>query len=133
MKRITVELLESINACPDQVETFSKLFPKGAPVSMRSLAKAQRAGLDVFFLENLLTGLALAEYEKVRGPAWAEYEKIRDQAWAEYEKIRARAWAEYDKITAPAWAEYDKVTAPAWAEYKKVIGTALVKALLESE
>ena len=122
MKRITVELLKSMNACPDQVETFSKLFPKGAPVSMRSLAKAQKAGLDVFFLERLLTG-----------PALAEYEKIRDQAWAEYEKIRARAWAEYVKIRAQALAEYEKIAAPAWAEYEKIRAQALVKALLERE
>ena len=91
MKRITVELLESINACPDQVETFSKLFPKGAPVSMRSLAKARKAGLDVFFLERLLTGLALAEYKKIRDRAWAEYWKSEDQARAEYWKIRGQA------------------------------------------
>ena len=102
MKRITVELLESIDACPDQVETFSKLFPKGAPVSMRSLAKAQKAGLDVFFLERLLTGPALAEYEKVRGPAWAEYRKVRGQARAEFEKIEGLAWAEYEKVVCPA-------------------------------
>ena len=81
MKRITVELLKSINACPDQVETFNKLFPKGASISMRSLAKAQKAGLDVFFLERLLTAPAWAEFKKIiAGQAWAEYLKIRGQA-----------------------------------------------------
>ena len=91
MKRITVELLKSMNACPDQVETFSKLFPKGAPVSMRSLAKAQKAGLDVFFLERLLTAPAWAEYKKITAPAWAEYEKITAPAEAEYEKVLGEA------------------------------------------
>ena len=121
MKRITVELLKSINACPDQVETFSKLFPKGAPISMRSLAKAQKAGLDVFFLERLLTA-----------QAWAEHEKIAAQARAEYWKIRGQAWAEYWNIRGQAWAEYKKITAPAWAEYRKIEAQALIKALLEA-
>ena len=122
MKRITVELLKSINACPDQVETFSKLFPKGAPISMRSLTKAQKAGLGVFFLERLLTA-----------PARAEYDKIKVQAWAEYEKIRALALAEYEKIRVLALAEYEKIRDQAWAEYKKIQAQALVEALLESE
>ena len=87
MKRITVEMLKQIDACEDQVELFEQVFPKGAPVSMRSLAKAQKAGLDVFFAERLLTGPAWAEYEKVTGPALAEYEKVGGPAWAEYEKV----------------------------------------------
>ena len=80
MKRITVELLESLDACTDQVETFKELFPKGAPVSMRSFNRARKAGLDVFFLERALSGPALAEYQKVKDAAWAEYEKVRGPA-----------------------------------------------------
>ena len=76
MKRITVELLKAHGAYPEEVEQFQELFPKGAPVSMRSFNKAQKAGLNVFWAEALLTGPALAEYEKVRGQAWSEYEKV---------------------------------------------------------
>ena len=90
MKRITVEMLKQIDACEDQVELFEQVFPKGAPVSMRSLVKAKKAGLDVFFANAFSTGQAWAEYEKVTGQAWAEYEKVGGQAWAEYRKVRSK-------------------------------------------
>ena len=109
MKRITVEMLKAREACSDQVELFERVFPRGAPVSMRSFAKARKAGLDPRWTAHLLRASALAEYEKVRDAAWAEYEKARAPAWAEYEKVRDAALAEYEKARAPAWAEYEKV------------------------
>jgi hypothetical protein len=118
MKRITVEMLKAHKACSDQVELFERVFPRGAPVSMRSFAKARKAGLDTRWTAHLLRAPALAEYKKARAPAWAEYEKVRDAALAEYEKA-----------CAPALAEYEKVRAPAWAEYEKVRDAALVAAL----
>ena len=91
MKRITVELLRKHNACENQVKTFTRLFPKGAPISVRSLNKAIKTGLDMLWLECLLTGQTRVEYDKVRGPARAKYEKIKGPAWAEYEKVRGQA------------------------------------------
>jgi preprotein translocase subunit Sss1 len=144
MKRITVEMLKTRKACSDQVELFERVFPQGAPVSMRSFAKARKAGLDTRWTAHLLGGPALVEYKKVRDPAWAEYKKVRDPAWAEYEKARDAAWAEYEKARAPAWveykkardaawAEYEKARAPAWVEYEKVCDAALVAALRGEE
>ena len=118
MKRITVELLKAHGACSEEIEQFQELFPKGAPVSMRSFNKAREAGLDVFWTEILLAGPARAEYLKVKGPAQAEYEKVTEQAWAEYLKVKG-----------PARAKYEKVTGQAWAELQKVKGQALVAAL----
>ncbi len=122
MKKITVEMLREHGAKCSQVDLFEEIFPDGAPVTMRSLKKARDAGLDVFFLQRLLTGPALTEYEKVRGRALTEYEKVRDAAWAEYEKVRGRALTEYEKVKGRAWAEYEKVE-----------GRALVNALKESK
>jgi hypothetical protein len=140
MKRITVEMLKAREACSDQVELFERVFPRGAPVSMRSFAKARKAGLDTRWTAHLLRDAALAEYEKacdaalaeyekVRAPARAEYGKARAPACVEYKKVRDAALAEYEKVRDAAWAEYEKVRAPAWAEYEKACDAALVAAL----
>ena len=129
MKRITVEMLKAREACSDQVELFERVFPRGAPVSMRSFAKARKAGLDPRWTAHLLRAPALAEYEKVRDAALAEYEKARAPAWAEYEKVRDAAWAEYKKVRDAA----EKACAPALAEYEKVRDAALVAALRGEE
>jgi hypothetical protein len=127
MKCITVEMLRKHGACRDQVRKFETIFPKGAPVTMRSLTKAQKAGLDVFFCKRFLAGPALAEYEKVVDLARAEYKKVVGPALAEYEKVVDLARAEYKKVVGPARAEYKKVVGPALAEYKKVVGPALAE------
>ena len=92
MRRITAELLDAHGACSREVKRFQELFPRGAPVSMRSFNKAQNAGLSVFWAERLLTVPAWDEYKKVTERAWPEYdEKATIQSWAEYEKVRGRA------------------------------------------
>jgi len=65
MKRITAQMLKERGACASEVQRFRKVFPVGAPVSMRSLVRAQKAGLDVFFAECFLAGPAMAEYQKL--------------------------------------------------------------------
>ena len=112
MKRITAQMLKERGACASEVQRFRKVFPVGAPVSMRSLVRAQKAGLDVFFAECFLAG-----------PAMAECQKVKDQALAEW----------YWKLTGPAeYSEYCKVTGPALAEYERVVGQALVAALIDT-
>ena len=80
MKCITVEMLKAHDACSSQVELFARVFPRGAPVSMRSFARAQEAGLNMGWTMCLLSISALAEYEKACAPAWAEYGKVHAAA-----------------------------------------------------
>ena len=137
--KITLELLEQNGACADQRRLFAETFPKGANVNTRNLSKAQKVGLDVLWLAQLLPegrkaecdkvrDAARAEYEKVRDAAWAEYNKVRGEAWAEYDKVRGAALTECDKVCGAALTEYEKVRDAAWAEYEKVCGAALVRA-----
>ena len=139
-KRITVEMLKQHDVCKPQLRKFRKVFPAGAPVSVRSLAKAQKAGLDVLWAEHLLTGPTLAEYEKgarsasveykrATGPAWAEHEKLTRSAWAEYLRGARPAWAEYEKARRSALVESEKATRSASVEYLRATGSALVAAL----
>ena len=58
----------------------------------------------------ILTGPALAEYERIKGQAWAEYKRIKGQASAEYGRITRQALAEYDRIKGQALAEYGRIT-----------------------
>ena len=85
MKCITVEMLKAHDACSSQVELFARVFPRGAPVSMRSFAKARKAGLNPEWTARFLWGPARVEYEKACAAAWAD-EKVRAPALAEYEK-----------------------------------------------
>ena len=91
MKRLTADHLVKLKACHSQVILFRETFPKGAPITTASLAKAQKAGLDWGWLASNLTG-----------PAWAEYERIKGSAWAEYERIKGSARDEYRRIQGPA-------------------------------
>jgi len=133
MKRITAEMLVAHHACSSQVELFERVFPRGAPVSMRSFTKASKAGLSSEWTAQLLSAPAWAEYEKVCDTAWADREKVCDTARAKYQKVCDTARAEYEKVHDTAWAEYEKVRAPAQAEYEKVYDTALVAALRGEE
>jgi hypothetical protein len=98
MKRITVELLKAHGACSEEIEQFQELFPKGAPVSMRSFNKAREAGLDVFWTEILLAGPARAKYQRVTEQAWAEYERVTGPARAKYQRVTEQALVEALKM-----------------------------------
>ncbi len=91
--KITAEFLLKNGACEDQVALVRQHWPHGAPVTVPTLRKAMRLGLDVDWLTRFLLAPALAEYRKVTAPAWAEYVKARAPAWAEYRKVTAQALA----------------------------------------
>jgi hypothetical protein len=128
---LPARLLVAADACPKQVATYRKLFPRrGAPLTPDGLAACVAAGLDVSFALRLLTPAARAEYERVRGLAGAEYERVQGPAWAEYVRGRGLAWAEYVRVRGLALAEYERVQGLAWAEYVRVTGLALLAGLI---
>ena len=47
--KVTIELLEEWEACPDQVKLFSKIFPEGVELTKEALEKAANAGLNIFW------------------------------------------------------------------------------------
>ena len=104
---LTLAMLKTAKACPEQCKLFVNIFPDGA--TRHDLAKALEVGLDVLWCKELLSKDALAEYEKIQSPAYAEYLKIQGSAYAEYKKIIGSAWAEYEKIQDPAQAEYKRI------------------------
>ena len=119
MKRITVAMLKRMGACSDEVDTFTREWPRGCAPTEQNILRALDLGLNVYwFADRALTA-----------PAWTEYEKATDSALAEYDKAKDSAWAEYEKAKDSAWAEYEKATDSAWAEYNKTIDSALAELL----
>jgi len=47
--RLTAKMLETLNACSDQVVVFRKTFPRGMEWSRADLRKAEQAGLHVLW------------------------------------------------------------------------------------
>ena len=114
--RVTAERLREMGACGDAVKCVEREWPRGVPVTVQSIAKAFRLGLDVeWFASCILTASAWVEYEKAMAPARAKYQKVTAPAWAEYGKVKDSAWADYEKVKDSALAEYKKVTASALA------------------
>ena len=50
--RVTRAWLRRRGACKEGLRLFSKIFPKGAEVTVENVIKAQRAGLDISWLAH---------------------------------------------------------------------------------
>jgi hypothetical protein len=71
MKLITVSMLRG--ACRSQRALFRKTFPGGTPVTMAAARKAQKAGLDVLWLAEILPNPLYADYLAKRKPLDDDY------------------------------------------------------------
>ena len=84
MKLITNSMLKG--ACHEQRKLFRKLFPDGAPITMAAARKAQKAGLNVLWLVNILPKPLNDEYEAKCKPLndeyWAKRKPLDDEYWA---------------------------------------------------
>ena len=78
-------------ACPGQRRKFRKAFPEGAPVTLRGLQAAQRAGLDVWWAVSLLPIPAYSAYFTATAPARSAYDAATASARSAYDAVRARA------------------------------------------
>ncbi len=113
MKKITPAYLRRLGACTDQVALVGEHWPNGVPLTVPSMRKAFRLGLDVeWFAQEVLSTEEYDEYERQRAPLRAEYERQQAPLWAEYQRQRAPLWAEYERQQAPLWAEYERQQAP---------------------
>jgi hypothetical protein len=131
MRRITADMLKG--ACAEQLRIFRREWPKGAPVSARSAARAAKLGLDAAWVAKcLLSAPALAQYEAACATALAQYEAACAPALAQYEAACATALAQYEAACATALAQYEAVRAPALAQYEAARWAALWPLLREA-
>ena len=108
--RVTANKLRKMGACKeDGIDVFAAEWPDGCNLTKKALLRAVEIGLDVdWFAREVLTGVALTEYDKRVALLWAEYDKRVAPLRAEYDKRVAPLRAEFNKKVAPLWAEYDK-------------------------
>ena len=93
--KITTKLLESLDACEDQVALFRATFGDDGDVpTVANIERAVAAGLDIEWLVSTM----------FTAPARAECGRVTAAARAEYDRVTAAAWAEYGRVTAAAWA-----------------------------
>ena len=98
MKTITIEWLESEEACKDQVQIFTETFGDSADLTSENIREAVRVGLDIHWLaEHLLTTCDLKDayhaacqphhdaYEAARKPHWDAYKAAIQPHWDVYE------------------------------------------------
>ena len=96
MDTITLAMLEGDNptgevACTKQRAAFARLWPNGAKVNLRNAKRAMRAGLDIFWLRNLLDDSARRTYDEAIAPARRAYGEARAPARRAYGEARATA------------------------------------------
>lgn len=84
--RITVKYLKRRGACAEQVALFREHYPNGANVTVPTVRKALRLGLNVGWL---VPEPLRAEYERQSAPLRAEYDRQHALLLAEYDRQRA--------------------------------------------
>ena len=91
MTQLTVEMLIDAGACEGGIAEFRNLFGEYADLPIRNIRKAQKAGLAVEWLVNLMT----------------------PEAQKAYNKAESLARKAYNEAVSPAREAYDKAVAPA--------------------
>lgn len=94
------------------VRKFEKLFPNGAPCTLATFRKAQKA-LNVWCLENKFAKARLEAYMKAGDDAWEAYVKARADGWKASRKVKGDATEAYLNTTADALEAYEKAKARA--------------------
>ena len=91
-RTVTVEQLQDLDACPEQVQLFFETFGPRAEVTPDTLARALAVDLNLGWLaRRVLSPPVLASLTRTTDAAWAEYDRVANAAWAEYDRVRADA------------------------------------------
>ena len=142
--KITVEQLEKLNACTDQIALFKKHFGNSVIVTVnRAIAVASLFdwdwAADIFLSATAPTAYdearapALKAYNEARAPALKAYNEARAPALKSYEEAEAPALKAYEEVIARALKAYDEAEAPALKAYEEVIARAFAKAALAQD
>ena len=103
MKKVTVKMLDKLDACEEDVSLFIMYFGKEAEVTLENCLICAKLGLDLdWFARRVLSSPAWAKYMESIAPASAKYDEATALARAEYYEAKAQAWAKYEEAMAPA-------------------------------
>ena len=132
---ITLEQLESKDACREQVELFSKMF--GSSVSFKTKEEAVKVAVKVFdkfnfnwATDNLLNSNNRKAYWEATAPLWKAYMEAKAPLgeaymeaeallWKAYEEAKAPLWKAYREAKTPLLKAYEEARAPLWEAYRE--------------
>ena len=98
---VTVEQLQDLDACPEQVQLFFETFGPRAEVTPDTLARALAVDLNLGWLaRRVLSPPVLASLTRTTDAAWAEYIRVTNAARAGYRtrRVANAALAEYVRV-----------------------------------
>ena len=88
--RITSAWLKARHACPEQIEVFSREWPKGVVVSLKVLKRAVELCLDLdWFAKRVLKAPAEKAYQEATASAEKAYQEAGASALKAYREARA--------------------------------------------
>jgi hypothetical protein len=85
--QVSIETLEKLGACKEQVELFRQTFPDGADYTEANVLRAVAAGLNVDWFGKRV----------VAAESWRAYEDATTEAWNAHEREKRPTRAVYDK------------------------------------
>ena len=91
MTQLTVEMLIDAGACEGGIAPFRNLFGEYADLTIRNIRKAQKAGLYVEWLVNLMTPEAQKAYDEAIAPALKACKEAEATARKAYYEAEAPA------------------------------------------
>lgn len=102
--QVSIETLEKLGACKEQVELFRRTFPDGADFTEPNILQAVAAGLNV---------------------DWFGKRVVAPEPWRAYEDATTAAWNAHEREKRPTRVVYDKeVTAALLAVWRTKIKAA---------
>lgn len=121
-RKITLEMLVSVNSCEAQLKIFAKNWPVGAEITVENALKAIELGID----------LNTASFKLLSKEAFEAYYSYNRSAQKEYGNAIGGFWGKSlhrDSFTTPEEIEYwEKVVSPHWNVYMKARAQAFVAA-----
>ena len=91
--KITSQMLRKHGACSKSIKEFEKLFSEGATVTKRNVARALKAGLDLYWAAAyLLSAPGFEVYMDYRAVAWQAYIKTNYPDEKAYHAARTAAF-----------------------------------------
>jgi hypothetical protein len=108
---ITLEMLESKDACYSQLDLFQERFPEGIEVTKEAcVLVADKFDWD-WAAKNLLPKEDKKAYQEATDTARKAYHEADDTAWKAYQEATDTAWKAYQEATDTARKAYQEAMA----------------------
>ena len=127
--KITVDLLNSLSACEDQVELFNTTFPEGTEITKEACLTAASVRIDFEWASrNILNQRQRKAYKEAEAPLLKAYEEAEAPLLKAYEEAKAPLLKAYKEAITPLLKAYKEAHAPLWKAYEEAKAIAFYNA-----